>query len=523
MRLLATNIGRVCLKNLSSGSPTSTQVGMRELCENIFHTFNIQVSPEVLSRLFRHTSGITSSMVDGNETVTDGQSEFIPVLAHFCLNNCERLRGFAASLASWNSVLHSYCPSEVLDFGHAWGTPIPPVIPSVEDPQSISIASESASATPRIPEDLGDPSYAAVPVVLMDELTLKFLHLIRVVVRDMVSNFNMANSAGFVSISDVVPLLMSWGSDATDEQVLDVLTRYGNQFVEICYEDSILIKDKAHDTVPSVAEYKNPPSASYASSALATAPYPLLTRADTIAYALRMLTSSGSLGMSQSGSVDYTMFIKALGNIESSPPDPWNDLMAVYADPSFSTQNIKGSIWLSHSNLSGIPVMNEEWFKDPSGPIPRIGLPLSLTSPFHDSGSFTSSCPPTDLATTDRYSLRPEESSFTLAGAIAAQASMECIPASTMPASVLVALPEGLLDQDMESPTTSTLSSPCAAPSIVPHSPTAPDGLPSSALEGTGLEISLPPVPSLQPASVQSPLPAPKGRLKPKSSRALTK
>ena len=100
--------------------------------------------------------------------------------------------------------------------------------------------------------------------------------------------------------------------------------------------------------------------------------------------------------------------------------------------------------------------MNEEWFKDPHGTSSRIDLPLIPTPPTHDSGSLSSSCPTMDHATTDRYSSRPEEAPFTLSCAISAQALMEDPGASTIPSSALViALPEGLLDQDMESPTTS--------------------------------------------------------------------
>ena len=418
---------------------------------------------------------------------------------------------------------------------HASGTPIPSVPIPLAESRSNSVVSESASATPRIPVDLGDPAYSAASVVLTDDRTLNFIQLIRVVVRDMTSNLQMANPAGFVSISDLVPLLMSWGSDVTEEEVLDVLTRFGNQFVEICYENSILIKDKAHDTVPTVSQYKNPPVVAAAAPTPPTAPPPPRTRSTTIAYALRLLTSSGRLGISQSGFVDYTLFINALGVLESSPPDPWRDLMVVYAEPSFSSQIIESSIWLSHSNLPGIPLMNEEWFKDPHGPIPRIDLPLIPTPPTHDSGSLSSSCPTTERATTDRYSSRPEESSFilppTLAGAIAAQAIMEGIAATTITTPGLVIALEGHLDQDMESHTTSILSSPCAAPLTVPHPPTELEGLPHSSLECTGLvnpptptfPPSLPSVSPPPPAPVQSPQPAPKGRPKSKSSRAVAK
>ena len=109
--------------------------------------------------------------------------------------------------------------------------------------------------------------------------------------------------------------------------------------------------------------------------------------------------------------------------------------------------------------------MGEEWFKEQYGQIPRIDLPRIPTPPIHDSGSFTSSCATTERTTTDRPSPRPEESPFTLAGAIAVQAITEGLAATTMPTSaMIIALPEGPLDHDMESPSTSTLSSPGAAP-----------------------------------------------------------
>ena len=527
MRRFAIDIGRVCLKNLISGSATSSHVELCVLCENIFHTFNILVSPEVMSRLFRHTSGMISSVVDGNEAFTDGQSELIPALAHFCLNNCERLRGFPASLTAWVSDHHSYSPSEVLDFGHASGTPISSALPPLADSRSNSGVSESASATPRILADLGDPAYYAVPVVPMDDRTVKFMQLIRIVVRDMTSNLKMANPAGFVSIFDLVPLLMSWGSDASEEQVLDVITRFGNQFIEICYEDSILIKDRAHDTVPTVEEYKIPPTAVAAAPTPFIAPPPPRTRATTIAYALRLFTSSGRLVISQSGLVDFTQLVNALGVLESSPPDLWSDLMVVYADPSFSTQTIGSSVWLSHSNLPGIPLMVEEWFKEQYGQIPRIDLPRIPTPPIYDSGSLTSSCATTERTTTDRPSPRPEESPFTLAGAIAVQAITEGLATTTTPTSALmIALLEGPLVHDIESPSTSTLSSPGAVlPTALP---------PTSLVEGTAgtdpetqptptFPPPLPPASAPPPAPVQSPKSVPKGRPKSKGARAVAK
>ena len=124
MRRFVTDIGRVCLKNLTSGSGTNPHVDLHGLCENIFLMFNIRVSPEVMARLFRHTAGMISSVVDGFESFTDGQSEGTSSLVHFCINNCERLKSFPATLITWDSEHHVYSTSEVLDFwvrgGHGY-------------------------------------------------------------------------------------------------------------------------------------------------------------------------------------------------------------------------------------------------------------------------------------------------------------------------------------------------------------------------------------------------------------------
>ena len=125
MRLLATYIGRVCFKNLLACSTNCSHVMLRLVCEDIYHKFNIQVSMEVMSRLFRHSAGMVSTVVDGNEEVSDSYYEQIPALTQFCLTNCERLRGFPKSLTTWNTDHHFFSPSQVLDFGRATGTPIP--------------------------------------------------------------------------------------------------------------------------------------------------------------------------------------------------------------------------------------------------------------------------------------------------------------------------------------------------------------------------------------------------------------
>ena len=121
------------------------------------------------------------------------------------------------------------------------------------------MVSEEAPATPRLIVDLGDPSYHADPVVHTDAKTHEFLRLIRVLTRDMVESLCMSNDAGFVTIGDLVQILSSWGSNASEEQVLELLTKFGSQFLEVSYDDTILIKGKAHDSVPSVAEFKSAP------------------------------------------------------------------------------------------------------------------------------------------------------------------------------------------------------------------------------------------------------------------------
>ena len=109
--------------------------------------------------------------------------------------------------------------------------------------------------------DLGDPSYHSNPVVPMCAKTHEFLRLIRVLIREMVDTLDMSNDAGFVTIGDLVQMLMAWGSDANEEQVLDLLTKVGSQFLDVLHDDTtILIKDKAHESVPSIATFKSTPS-----------------------------------------------------------------------------------------------------------------------------------------------------------------------------------------------------------------------------------------------------------------------
>ena len=184
--------------------------------------------------------------------------------------------------------------------------------------------------------------------------------------------------------------------------------------------------------------------------------------------------------------------------------------------------------------------MGEEWFKEQYGHIPRIDLPRMPTPLIYECGSLTSSCATTERTTTDRPSPPPEEAPFTLA--IAVQSITEGLAAATLPDSaVTTALPEGSLDHDMESPATSTFSSPCAAlPTALPPTevvadttfcsltgstsesqptPTFPPSLPSAAAAAVAAAAaSVPP-----PEPVQSPKPGAKGRPRAKAVRALAK
>ena len=175
--------------------------------------------------------------------------------------NSAQLLCLPKSLSAWNTSQLSYSHSQVLDFGHASGSPISAesVVPSAS--LSDSVVSEEASITPRLIVDLGDPSYHSNPVVPMCAKTHEFLRLIRVLIRDMVDTLDMSNDSGFVTIGDLVQMLMAWGSDANEEQVLDLLTKVGSQFLDVLQDDiTILIKDKAHESVPAIATFKSTPS-----------------------------------------------------------------------------------------------------------------------------------------------------------------------------------------------------------------------------------------------------------------------
>ena len=166
MRRLVNDIGRVCLKNLASESGLSPQVDLNRLCDYICRLFNIRVSPEVMARLFRHTAGMISSVEDGVVSFTDEQSDDIPTLVQFCLANCEQLKAFALTIATWNSECHFYPASEILDFRPPVGKVVQPVISPRPHSRPNSEGTGSPSVTP--PRHLADPvdsSYYANPLV----------------------------------------------------------------------------------------------------------------------------------------------------------------------------------------------------------------------------------------------------------------------------------------------------------------------------------------------------------------------
>ena len=311
-------IARVCLKDLSPRSVNRTPAPLRTVCEDIDIKFCIQVAPEVLSRLFRHCPAMVSSMVDGFEVVCEVSQEQIPVLAHFCMINSTQILRLPKSLSAWNTSHLFYSHSQVLGFGHASGSPIPTEAVAPSASLSDSVVSEEASITPRLIVDLGDPSYHSNPVVPMCAKTHEFLRLIRVLIRDMVDILGMSNDAGFVTIGDLVQMLVAWGSDANDEQVLDLLTKVGSQFLEVRHDDTtILINDKSHESVPSIATFKSTPShvppEALPHATVAATPR---TRSAVIQHALRWVISTGTLATSPNGAVEFNQFIDALGALD---------------------------------------------------------------------------------------------------------------------------------------------------------------------------------------------------------------
>ena len=191
--------------------------------------------------------------------------------------------------------------------------------------------------------------------------------------------------------------------------------------------------------------------------------------------------------------VDFIQLALALGALESSTPNLYTDLMAVYDDSLFVTQAIGNAVWLSHVNLSNIPVMCEEWFKEQYGQTPRIHFPCLPSPHIYEGGSLTSSGATTERTTTEGPSPHPEIVPFTLANAV--QSTMEGLASATSPDPIVTTVPlEGSPDQDMDSPDTSPLASPCAAMPIAPP--------PTAAGADTTPRLSPDTSPDAQPAAV---------------------
>ena len=162
-----------------------------------------------------------------------------------------------------------------------------------------------------------------------------------------------------------------------------------------------------------------------------------------------------------------------------------------------------------------------------------------MPSPFtYDGGSLTSSGAITDHANTDGPSPHPETAPFTLAMAVQsatpgpASVSVPDLPGTTAPA-------EGFLDQEMESPDTSSFSLPCAALPIapppiavgadiahcfVPDSASDPHPVPSAAVviaadsNYASDPQTVPPIPAASPSVTMH-----KGRPRTKGSKAGSK
>ena len=366
--------------------------------------------------------------------------------------------------------------------------------------------------------DLGDPSYHSNPVAPMCAKTHEFLRLIRVLIRDMVDSLGMSNDSGFVTIGDLVQILVAWGSEANEEQVLELLTKVGSQFLDVIYDDTtILIKDKSHESVPSIAAFKRAPS-HFRPEALpqATVAATPRTRSAVIQHVLRWVISTGILATSTNGAVEFNKYIDALSALEELPPNPWRDFEIANADPSLKLETIGGKTWLSHIDISQIQLVTEEWFRSPPDPKTESISPvitMSLANAPQESVSAIPSSPTKESSTSEKSPRSPSDNPLTLARARIAQTHIEesgvspNLPAATVP--VLAECPTPA--QGKVTSVTSGPSSPPATRAEV-SVPAADEGHCSTASDGTGGESSLslalfPPIP---PAGVTTPSPVPK-------------
>ena len=188
-------------------------------------------------------------------------------------------------------------------------------------------------------------------------------------------------------------------------------------------------------------------------------------------------------------------------------------------------------MWLSHINISRIQLVKEEWFKLPHDP--QTGnIPSAITAPLakapQESGSAISPSPTKDSATSDKSSGSSADIPFTLASAIFVQALREesGVPPNIPAALVTVPSECPTSGQGKESPTTSVLSSPCAATHAAAPAPAVEEDQSPSALECTGGVspiplVVFPPLPPSEtgppPVPKQSPQLAPKQASRPKN------
>ena len=381
--------------------------------------------------------------------------------------------------------------------------------------------------------DLGDPSYHSRPVVPMCAKTHEFLRLIRVLIRDMVDTLDMSNDSGFVTIGDLVQMLMAWGSDANEEQVLDLLTKVGSQFLDVLHDDTtILITDKAHESVPSIATFKSTPShvPPEAPPHATVAAIPR-TRSAVIQHALRWVISTGTLATSPNGAVEFNQFIDALGALEEFPLNPWRDFEIANVDPSLKFETIAGKTWLSHIDISQIHLVTEEWFRSPADPKiegTSSAITMALANAPQDSASVIPSSPTKESATSEKSPRSPSYNPLTLAKARIAQTHTEesgappILPAATLPALAECPTPA----QGKETSVTTGPSSPPATTRAEVSVPAADEGHCSTASDGTGAEssLSLSSFPPLPPADVTTPSPVPKQlpQLAPKQTNRVT-
>ena len=218
LRQTAIIIARVCSKDALSRSASRGRVTLLSLHADIEKKFNIQITPQVFSKLLRYCPSMEISQYGDNDFVWDRSTDEVPELVPFCLHYSAKLLGLPKSLKSWDNYAISYSHSQVLDFGDAVGSPKPvdPSDPTLAAPSAvIDIAAVSCKRS--ICPNTGDPSYHAQPIIQMEAHVLAFLRLIRVVIRDMIVTLKMATPTGYVKFHDLVHILIIWSSNVAEE------------------------------------------------------------------------------------------------------------------------------------------------------------------------------------------------------------------------------------------------------------------------------------------------------------------